>query len=291
MAEEPNDSGRKHTINLTPSQVAASALAASCSALVASYLGVAGTVIGAAVGSIVATTGAAIYGHLLRSSGKKIKTTLRAGSPEYVNAMRYGTSPTFKPQGPAPHGSTPPSFNPQSPTRLYGSTQQIYKPQSPTPPTFKPQADAASADASRPWTAQVPPEADGRRLSAYRRPMMLAGAVVTVFAVAISVGFLFGGPARQAGESYFAPPANSGSSNGPVSTQSPSGSTPTAPSTTDSQDSTSTDGSTGPTPGSSPTGPTTAPTNTVTVAPTAPGPTGPASPAGASGGAPGGATP
>ncbi len=63
---------QRHRIGLTASQVAASALAASCAAIVASYLGVAGTISGAAIGSIVATTGSAFYGHAFHTGGKKI---------------------------------------------------------------------------------------------------------------------------------------------------------------------------------------------------------------------------
>ena len=67
---EEHPETRRNPIGLTPSQVAASALAASCSAIVASVLGVAGTISGAAIGSIVATTGSAFYGHAFRHSGK-----------------------------------------------------------------------------------------------------------------------------------------------------------------------------------------------------------------------------
>jgi hypothetical protein len=303
MAEQPTDHGRKHSINLTPSQVAASALAASCSAIVASYLGVAGTVIGAAVGSVVATTGAAIYGHLLRSSGTKIKTTLGTATQEHAagrglpgdpNATRYGTSPAFKPQTPTPHGSTPASFSPQSP-RLYGATQQSFRPQSPTPPTFKPQSfepqsfeaepfekrtvapqpDSASATAARPWTAYAPPEADSRRPSAYRRPLMLAGAALAVFAVAISIGFLLGGPVRQAGNSYFAPPPNTATPGAPAPSADHDGSTPTAPATASTPSTSVTGDPTPSTPGDSPTASSPAtPSGSATLAPTEPGSSG-----------------
>jgi len=121
--------------------------------------------------------------------------------------------------------------------------------------------------------------------------MMLAAAVVTVFATAISVGFLLGGPVRQAGDSYFAPPANARSSGGPASTGNRSGSTPTAPPTTATPGSSPSDGSTEPTSGGSPTEPTPAPSNTATVAPTAPGPAGTAGTPAAPGATPGAATP
>jgi hypothetical protein len=70
--EEEHVEPNRHRFGLTTSQVAASALAASCAALVASFLGVAGTISGAAIGSIVATTGSAFYGHAFHHGGKKI---------------------------------------------------------------------------------------------------------------------------------------------------------------------------------------------------------------------------
>ena len=83
MSEHQDAPEKRPRLNLTTSQVAASALAACCASIVASYLGVAGTVIGAAVGSVVATTGAAVYGHLFRHGGARLKQTLLVnGHPE-----------------------------------------------------------------------------------------------------------------------------------------------------------------------------------------------------------------
>ena len=72
---------RGRRISLSPSQVAGSSLAASCSALVASFLGIAGTIGGAAIGSVVATTGTAVYGHALRHGGKRIAKRLGPDTP------------------------------------------------------------------------------------------------------------------------------------------------------------------------------------------------------------------
>ena len=47
--------------------------AAVTSALAASFLGVAGTIIGAAVGSVVATVGSAVYAHSLRTAGSRLR--------------------------------------------------------------------------------------------------------------------------------------------------------------------------------------------------------------------------
>ena len=77
MKEQRDEREKRPRLNLTTSQVAASALAACCASIVASYLGVAGTVIGAAVGSVVATTGAAVYGHLFRRGSARLRSSLQ----------------------------------------------------------------------------------------------------------------------------------------------------------------------------------------------------------------------
>jgi hypothetical protein len=77
---EEHPEAHRTPIGLTTSQVAASALAASCAAIVASFLGVAGTISGAAIGSIVATTGSAFYGHAFHHGGKKIVKRLGPGT-------------------------------------------------------------------------------------------------------------------------------------------------------------------------------------------------------------------
>lgn len=58
---------------LSTPQVAGSALAAGTSALAASFLGVGGTIIGALVGSIVATIASAVYSHSLRRAGQRLR--------------------------------------------------------------------------------------------------------------------------------------------------------------------------------------------------------------------------
>ncbi len=62
-------------------QILASTLAAVSAALAASFLGVAGTIIGAALGSLVATIGSAIYAHSLRTAGSRLQR-LRPHGPD-----------------------------------------------------------------------------------------------------------------------------------------------------------------------------------------------------------------
>lgn len=69
--EAPDNLARR--VGLSGSQVAASALAAVSSAVAASYLGVAGTVIGAGVGSVIATVCTALYQHSLTRTNERIR--------------------------------------------------------------------------------------------------------------------------------------------------------------------------------------------------------------------------
>jgi hypothetical protein len=61
-------------LQLSPVQIVASLLATLTGAILASYLGVGGTLAGAAVGSIASTTGTEVYRHYLRRSQERLKT-------------------------------------------------------------------------------------------------------------------------------------------------------------------------------------------------------------------------
>ena len=60
-------------LQLSPTQIIAALLATLTGAILASYLGVGGTLLGAAVGSIASTTGTEIYRHYLRRSQERLK--------------------------------------------------------------------------------------------------------------------------------------------------------------------------------------------------------------------------
>ncbi|HEX4812362.1 MAG TPA: hypothetical protein VFV66_06380 [Nonomuraea sp.] len=66
-------SGEPRKFELTGPQIAGSALAAVTAAVAASYLGVAGTVIGAALMSAGTTVGTAVYSHYLKRTGDKVR--------------------------------------------------------------------------------------------------------------------------------------------------------------------------------------------------------------------------
>ena len=68
----------RHRLQLSATQLAASALAAVTATVAASYLGVSGTVIGAAVASVVTVIGNAVYSHSLRRTGARVRTAVPA---------------------------------------------------------------------------------------------------------------------------------------------------------------------------------------------------------------------
>jgi hypothetical protein len=79
--------------HISTSQVLASSLAAVSAAIVCSFFGVAGTVIGTAITSLVATTGGALYSYSLRRTRTRLRQLHRAGaaSPpvsEVIRTMR-----------------------------------------------------------------------------------------------------------------------------------------------------------------------------------------------------------
>jgi hypothetical protein len=71
----PDRKKENSRVSVSTVQVGASAAAAVTSALAASFFGVAGTLIGAAVGSIVSTIAGSLYTHYLGRAGERIKVT------------------------------------------------------------------------------------------------------------------------------------------------------------------------------------------------------------------------
>lgn len=101
-AEEGGKEGRRR-IDLSVAQVAASALATVVGAVLASELGVYGTILGAAVVSIGATTGGALFQHLFKRTGEQLRGAVdRTAAPGHVaNGLRQVPEP-----GPAPTAPT-----------------------------------------------------------------------------------------------------------------------------------------------------------------------------------------
>lgn len=86
--------GRGKRIDLSVHQVAGSALAAAVAAYLAGRLGVYGTVIGAGVVSVVATTGGSIFQHLFRRTGEQVKEATVSTRPRPRRRQELGSRAT-----------------------------------------------------------------------------------------------------------------------------------------------------------------------------------------------------
>jgi hypothetical protein len=91
--EKTDQAVRRRTLDLSLVQVAASALAAVVAAVLASELGVYGTFAGAAVVSVAATTGGAVFQHLFHRTGEELRSRAptvagAAQTPEEEQALR-----------------------------------------------------------------------------------------------------------------------------------------------------------------------------------------------------------
>ncbi|MGW1173185.1 hypothetical protein ACWD4P_05610 [Kitasatospora sp. NPDC002543] len=78
----------RRRIDLSVAQVAASALATVVGALLASELGVYGTILGAAVVSIGATTGGAVFQHIFKRTGEQLREAVDRGPNQTANTLR-----------------------------------------------------------------------------------------------------------------------------------------------------------------------------------------------------------
>jgi len=113
-------SGRRG-LNLSAAQVIASVLATLSAAVAASFLGVAGTLLGAALGSVVSTMGTEIYKHYLQRSEERLRS---AGQVLYHSAARTGTGNTTAQAGATSggrHAAHQGSAGPQGVTRDLGN--------------------------------------------------------------------------------------------------------------------------------------------------------------------------
>jgi hypothetical protein len=77
-------------MKLNPIQVAASATGAVAAAVIASYFGVKGTIIGTAMGSVVATTSAALVGHWIERTHKAVRQVV-VKNADQVPFLRHGS--------------------------------------------------------------------------------------------------------------------------------------------------------------------------------------------------------
>ena len=99
-------------VQLSPVQVAASALAAVSAAVVASFFGVAGTLVGAALASVISTVSATLYTSSLRSTSQRLRRvrTQFGGPPP---------SPTSRPASPGSDRRLPRDLDPRQPSTRF----------------------------------------------------------------------------------------------------------------------------------------------------------------------------
>jgi hypothetical protein len=130
-------------LDLSTAQIGAGAAASVTSALAASFFGVAGTLIGAAVGSVVSTVASAIYAHSLRRAADRARVTR-----EVVIRRATGAIPAAVPTVPA--------------ARTAGE------------PPVAPEPQPAGGGGQRPWWRSRPVAAAGVALGAF---LLAVGAI------------------------------------------------------------------------------------------------------------------
>lgn len=122
----PEPSGKGPDISAA--QVAGSALAAVSAAVVASFLGVGGTVIGAALGSIVASVGGAFYSHSFRRAGDALgetKVLTVVTRPRLGHAGPHHPGPADVPIIEVQPGDGPPPYAESAPATAPAETAAI----------------------------------------------------------------------------------------------------------------------------------------------------------------------
>ncbi|MER7989347.1 hypothetical protein ABTY53_27705 [Streptomyces noursei] len=103
---------KEKRIDLSLAQVSGSALAAAVAAFLAGQLGVYGTIIGAGVVSVVATTGGTIFQHLFRRTGEQLKEAAVTTRPKpRRDSTTTRSQATTNPMGPAGPTMVLPTFD------------------------------------------------------------------------------------------------------------------------------------------------------------------------------------
>ncbi|MGI8679884.1 MAG: hypothetical protein ACR2LX_14625 [Jatrophihabitans sp.] len=163
--------GRRRRVprfDLSATQLAATALAAITATFVASYLGVSGTIIGAAVASVATAIGNAVYGQSLRSTRERVRVV--------VPARRTRTDPA-------------------SPTIISSQCGPGRREASPEPCDGPPTLPAAGGQRARGAERSDPRRPAATPALAWRRvALVAAGVFAAVLAVVTSVEMLAGRP-------------------------------------------------------------------------------------------------
>jgi phage gpG-like protein len=75
MAEQTEHARQPERLSLSATQIIASVLAAISASVAASYFGIAGTMIGAALGSVISVVGGAVYAHSISKTRQRLRRT------------------------------------------------------------------------------------------------------------------------------------------------------------------------------------------------------------------------
>jgi hypothetical protein len=232
-AEQTDDAGKDKDKDLDLTQVTAGALAAVSSAVAASYFGVAGTLLGAAFGSIVGTVSTAVY----KRSIKRTNAKLREIVPIQTVVLRPLSDGTRR---------RPENGDTVETTRFAGGTAA---PGHPATPTGSTEGDPADLPAGTSVTGAAPvveSPAAASTARASRRWWRVVAVSVAAFALALVALTSVEAVAGQTLSSWLTGTDQPGTSLGRVTT-----------------------GGTAPRPAPTPTAtPTTSPTATPTVTPT-----------------------
>ncbi len=190
-------------------QVAASALAAVSAAVISSTFGVAGTLIGAAIASIVASVGSTLYLASLRHTNERLRRMA-------VAARRTDWS------GGTPTRPVPPTSPPTA----------VHEPELPFPSAVGPPAgqspDAIEAERPTGWNRLRWSNLRGGLPTLRRRWLAVAGLAVLVFAIAIGVLTAVGASTKQSAFPLGGTGGSGKSPTAPASTPATSTPSPTA---------------------------------------------------------------
>lgn len=221
MRDTPEDGEREpaRRLELSVAQVAGSALAAVTAAVLASKLGVYGTIIGAGVMSVVATTGGSVFQHLFRRTGEQLREASGPGRPRtrQIRLAPPDTSGAGERGGARPSPTDPETRRlgqPAGPGRSPSSTGsaarrgQVTRDQDtrvfgqPAGRVDQPTRHLRRAPVATPGDGETGEDAEfstpttyGTRIRGWKRPVLAAGAAfVLAMGVITGIEWLSGGP-------------------------------------------------------------------------------------------------
>jgi len=268
----------KKRVNLNPTQVVAGGLASVTAAVAASKLGVGGTLVGAGVGSVVATVGGAVYEHYLDRTRHQVRSVVlrrpgENGRPVDEHAAGVAVPVAVDPTQELTPSSLPPSLSVPAESVPAESVPAESVPAVPAESVAAESAESVAAESAPEW---VPADTrgapgDSQPTWAWLRSRRLALGVSALAGFGIALGALTGFEAAT-GKSVSATvngTDETGTSVGRVFGGGTSEET-TEPTTTPSPSATT---SVEPTPTPTATLETATPTPSVTVEPTTPVPT------------------